>query len=79
MNVLAFEVNVHLGFLFQFVYRQGHGDSGDVIDMTGDAFELGFNVVAQRGGNVEVNAGDFQVHNLTPSWKNATSDGDGPG
>ncbi|MNG09432.1 hypothetical protein D3C84_928510 [compost metagenome] len=67
MDVLACQVNIDFGFLYQFVDRQCHVDTDHIIDMAGNAFQFAFDVVTKRRGNVEVEAGNLEVHTLTPS------------
>src|SRR2546421_10889002 len=62
MQVLAAHVQRHFGFLLHLV--DGEDDVGvdHVVEVPGDALELGAHVGQDRGGHVEMMAAHVQIH-----------------
>ena len=54
--------SVGLDLLSQLVHRQDDVDVDHVVEMPRDALELRDDVVADRGRDVEMMAGEVQVH-----------------
>ena len=64
VDIFALQVNADFGFLFQLVHGQRDANSNNVVNVAGNTFQLGFDVFAQCGGDIKMNAGDFQVQTL---------------
>ena len=55
-------MQIDLSLVPELVHRQHHVDIDHVVEVPRDAIELGDDVIAERGRDVEVVAGQVQVH-----------------